>query len=315
MQAVPAFDDEVRRRLARRYGPGIAALFEALPARLTDLAQEWQLELGPLIQRGTVSVVICCRRTENEPAVLKISPDLPRIAAEGAALISWHTPHVQKVIARSTEHGALLMEEIRPGTALDESGRLPPLPALAELVRALHDTALHDTALPVPIVPSVADRIAALFSAGTANYARRPDLLTVIPAELYDRGRRAALALAAETSVGEVLLHGDLTAVNVLDGGTRRGLVAIDPAPCSGDPAFDAVDLLLWHVADLTGLIARATELASRLGLCAERMVRWCAAFAPMAALERAEAAAPGSLAAGQLSVRLGMLLELADRN
>jgi streptomycin 6-kinase len=306
MQAVPTFDDEVRRRLARRYGPGIAAWFGTLPARLTDLAQEWQLELGPLIQRGTVSVVICCRLADDEPAVLKISPDLPRIAVEGAALSSWHTPHVPKVIARSTEHGALLMEAIRPGTALDESGQLPPLPALADLVRAL-----HDTAPPVPIVSSVADRIAALFDAGKANYARRPDLLTVIPAELYDRGRRAALALAAETSVGQVLLHGDLTAVNVLDGGTRRGLVAIDPAPCSGDPAFDAVDLLLWQVADLTGLIARATDLASRLDLCSERMVRWCAAFAPMAALERAEAAPPGSLAAE----RLGMLLELADRN
>jgi len=304
MQAAPILDDQVRRRLARRYGPGIAAWFDTLPARLTELAHEWRLELGPLIQRGTVSVVVCCRRADGRPAVLKISPDLPRIATEGAALAAWHTRQVPEVLAHSTDHGALLMEAIRPGTALDESGELPPVSALADLVRAL-----HETAPPATTGPSLADRIAALFRAGEANYARRPELLELIPAARYDRGRRAARALAAETSAGPVLLHGDLTPVNVLDGGAGRGLVAIDPAPCAGDPAFDTVDLLFWQVDDLAGLIARATELAARLDLSAERMVRWCAAFAPMAALERAEATAPVS--AGRLS----MLLELAERN
>jgi streptomycin 6-kinase len=31
-----------------------------------------------------------------------------------------------------------------------------------------------------------------------------------------------------------------LTPSSILDGGAERGLVAIDPAPCLGDPAFDA---------------------------------------------------------------------------
>jgi streptomycin 6-kinase len=305
-QATPAFDDEVRRRLARRYGPEVAAWFETLPARLSELAHEWQVELGPLIQRGSVSVVVTCRLKDGGSAVLKISPDLRRIAIEGASLIAWHTPHVPKVIAQHADHGALLMEAIRPGTALDQSGDSPSTWALAALVRAL-----HDTAPPVPTVPPVTDRIAALFGAGEANYARRPDLLDVVPRELYDRGQRAALALAADTSSGQVVLHGDLTAVNVLDGGTRRGLVAIDPAPCSGDPAFDTVDLLMWQVADLAGLTARATDLGARLDLSCQRMLQWCAAFAPMEALERAAATPPGSARSG----RLRMLLELAERN
>jgi streptomycin 6-kinase len=302
-QPTGLLDDQVRRRLARRYGPAIADWFETLPGRLVDLAHEWQVRLGPLIQRGSVSVVIRCRLPDNRPAVLKISPDLPRIATEGAALRCWQTPHVPTVLAQHTEHGALLMEAIRPGTALDESGQVPAASALAGLLRALHENAPS-----VATVPPLADRIEALFRAGTANYARRPELLDLIPRALYDRGRRAALALAAETSAGQVVLHGDLTAVNVLDGGAHRGLVAIDPAPCSGDPAFDTVDLLLWQVADLAGLSARADDLAARLGLCAERLVRWCAAFAPMEALERAEAAQPST---GPVH----MLLELTDRN
>jgi streptomycin 6-kinase len=42
-----------------------------------------------------------------------------------------------------------------------------------------------------------------------------------------------------------VLLHGDLHLGNVLDGGPSRGLVAIDPKACLGDPCFDAVDYVV----------------------------------------------------------------------
>jgi len=80
-----------------------------------------------------------------------------------------------------------------------------------------------------------------------------------------------------------VLLHGDLTAVNVLDGGQSRGLVAIDPAPCVGDPAFDAVDLVFWRAEDVAAIEARADQLEGPV-------LEWCAAFAPMVALELAEA-------------------------
>jgi streptomycin 6-kinase len=87
-----------------------------------------------------------------------------------------------------------------------------------------------------------------------------------------------------------VLLHGDLTPVNVLDGGAERGLVAIDPAPCLGDAAFDAVDLLLWQTATTTEIEARAEQLAPLLRVERRRLLGWCTAFAGMVALELAEA-------------------------
>jgi streptomycin 6-kinase len=87
------------------------------------------------------------------------------------------------------------------------------------------------------------------------------------------------------------LLHGDLTPSNILDGGSERGLVAIDPAPCLGDDlAFDAVDLLLWQADDVELIAARAEQLARARGVDAGRMLDWCIAFAGMTALELAEA-------------------------
>jgi streptomycin 6-kinase len=76
--------------------------------------------------------------------------------------------------------------------------------------------------------------------------------------------------------------------MDLLAGGAERGLVAIDPAPCLGDAAFDAVDLLLWQADDLKTIQARAERLAAATGLDPERLLGWCAASAGMIALELA---------------------------
>src|SRR6185295_6079650 len=123
-----------------------------------------------------------------------------------------------------------------------------------------------------------------LYEAGRKNYERRPDLAAVIPLELYERGRRLAMRLAADAPVS-VLLHGDLTPANILDGGEQRGLVAIDPAPCLGDPAFDAIDLVLWRAKDVETITARVEQFAPTIGTTARRLAQWCSAFAAMTAL------------------------------
>jgi len=78
---------------------------------------------------------------------------------------------------------------------------------------------------------------------------------------------------------------------NILDGGAERGLVTIDPAPCLGDAAFDADDLILWQADDLATIEARAQRLARAAGMDARRLLDWCAAFAGMFALELASQA------------------------
>ncbi|HEU5277530.1 MAG TPA: aminoglycoside phosphotransferase family protein [Gaiellaceae bacterium] len=282
--SVPKLDRELRLRLARRFGGAVDAWFDALPDVLTDLGERWSLEWGMLIQRGSMSVVIRCRTAEGRQAVLKTSPERTRIAYEAAALASWSTPHVPAVLAVDESAGALLIEAIEPGTSLAEAAAYPAVERVAALL-----TSLHEDGVPDPRYRPVADHIAYLFDAGLKNYERRPDLAEVVPPELYAHGRRLAMRLAADAGP-TVLLHGDLTPANVLDGGAARGLVAIDPAPCLGDPAFDAVDLVLWQAADVEAIALRAEQLAPAVGGGAGRLLDWCSAFAGMVALELAEA-------------------------
>jgi streptomycin 6-kinase len=283
---VPELGDRLRHRLERRFGPSVATWLDDLPQVLAALGERWGAVLDSTIERGSMSVVLRCRTADGSPAVLKVSPDRERIAHEAAALGCWRTPQVPRVLAVDTAAGALLVEAIRPGTALDESRTCPDVDAVASLMSALHQHGQRQQHRYRPL----RDRITHLFESGRTNYERRPDLAAVVPPALYEQGRRLALRLAADPG-GAVLLHGDLTPANVLDGGAQRGLVAIDPAPCEGDPAFDAVDLLLWEVTDPSTVDARAHRLARASGLSYRRLRAWCAAFAAMSALEVAEAA------------------------
>jgi streptomycin 6-kinase len=282
--SLPELDEELRLRLGRRFGSAIDAWFDALPAVLSNLAEHWDIEWGTLIQRGSMSVVIRCRTADGRPAVLKASPERERVAHEAAALASWKTIHVPAVLAVDESVGALLIEAVEPGTPLVESAAYPRFESLLALL-----TSLHEDGVPGPSYRPVADHIAYLFDSGMKNYERKPDLAEVIPPELYARGRRLAMRLAADAAP-TVLLHGDLTPANVLDGGAERGLVAIDPAPCLGDPAFDAIDLVLWRAEDVETIALRAEQLVPAIGADAHRLLDWCAAFAGMVALEIAEA-------------------------
>jgi hypothetical protein len=150
-------------------------------------------------------------------------------------------------------------------------------------------TSLHANGVPDPSYPPLEHRVAYLFNSGASPYERHPELLELIPPELYERGRQLATRLAESVSP-IALLHGDLTPSNILDGGAQRGLVAIDPAPCLGDDlAFEAIDLLLWQADDVDTIAARAKLLAPAIGADTSHLFEWCTAFAAMTALELAE--------------------------
>jgi hypothetical protein len=191
-------DDEVRHRLSRRYGSAIGPWFDALPTVLEGLARTWRLDIRSVVRRGGVSLVLSCRDPLGTPLILKVSPHRQRIAVEARALSACRTQHVPHVVASHTGNGALLMEAIRPGVAVDESSRLPATAALAELVQALHE---HGP--PSSSVPALEDRVASLYRSGEASYRRRPDLEDLVPRVVYERGRRAARTLARRASRGE----------------------------------------------------------------------------------------------------------------
>jgi streptomycin 6-kinase len=220
---------------------------------------------------------------------------------EAAALRSWRTVHVPAVLDVDEKDGALLIEAIEPGTPLAESPAYPDVESVAALLRSL-----QAGGRPGSVYQPVAERIVNLFGSSSKLYKWKPGLVKLIPPEVYERARELALRLAGEPSAG-VLLHGDLTPVNILDGGVARGLVAIDPAPCVGDPAFDVVDLMLWRADDVATIDWRVEQLAPAIGAETGRLHRWCAAFAGMVALEIAERSS-------DVQPHLAPLVELASR-
>ena len=298
---IPRIDAGVRQRLTARFGSAVEPWLDELPGVLTALAERWRFELGSPIPRGSVSAVFRCRMAGGRPAVLKTSPDRARLASEAAALEAWDTAHAPAVIALDEQLAALLLEAIEPGTPLIVSGAYPAAERLAELLNSMHGSGDPDGSY-----PTVEQRVGYLFDSSAKLYERHPELIALVTPHLYERGRERATRLARH-DVPIVMLHGDLTPSNILDGGAERGLVAIDPAPCVGDAAFDAVDLILWQADDLETIEARADLLAAAADMDVRRLFDWCSAFAGMCALELAN---EGNVR----HARIEALLELASQ-
>jgi streptomycin 6-kinase len=281
-----------RDRLARRHsGPAFDAWWDALPRLTRELARRWNLELGEPIPRGNTSLLVRCTR-DGRAGVLKLSPELELAADEARALRAW-APTGRVPAVWEHEGGALLLEAIVPGTVVERAaltdiaalledlhaappGGLPPAPPRGfsrpppgGLPSALPGGLPHAPpgGLPPDGFPPLSERVEFVYDLWI------PRCQGVARADL-DRARELALELAASYAGPAALVHGDLHPGNVLLG--SRGLVAVDPRACAGDPAFDAIDWVLWHAEDRAEVERRAHELAAD--------IRWITAFAPLLA-------------------------------
>ncbi|UED88683.1 aminoglycoside phosphotransferase family protein [Streptomyces profundus] len=268
----------VTTRLVGRFGPGVAAWCAEAPRLIARLASRWGLTLGAPLPDGASSVTLRCRWPDGTPAVLKLSPErallveqtgmLERFAASG---------RVPAVLALDEEAGAMVLTEIVPGTPAEH---LPAasLPARwAELLAALHD-------VPPPARPTRTLR--GRMDESFARVGRRlsdPAIGARLDAAAWERAIRRCGRLL-DTAPTTVLLHGDLHLGNVLDGGAERGLMAIDPKACVGDPCFDAVDYVVAG-AGLEGVEARCARVATACGLDGDRLHAWSRVIAPFAAV------------------------------
>jgi len=247
-------DPDVSAPIRPRPGRDGPAWIDALPERRRQLAAAWGLTLeAPFTSR-----VVACRRSDGTPAVLKLSPDTRLVAAEADALALWAGAGVTPAVLERADD-ALLLERVEPGTRVLDGGVVPSGADVAALVAPLHRRA------PAGRFPSLRERLTSTFGAA-ARRGLDPGLL--------DRGLAACLELAGDAPA--TLLHGDLHGGNVLRGGRGR-LVAIDPRPCVGDPAFD---LVAWVLAGPGDPRERARELAAATGLDAERLLAWTRATA-----------------------------------
>ena len=208
-----------RAFIARMFGDEGRAWIAALPARHAELASRWQLELGPELPGGLLSCAREARRFDGSRAILKIGSPWPRTSDEIAALRAWDGNGAALLLEADEQVGALLLERVQPGTHPTSATATE----VAEVLRALH--------IPPLAGLETLDALARRRIARAVDQGRAP-------------GAKAEWALAKVVELERdppvpVLLHGDFDERNLITC-TRRGLCAIDPLPCVGDPAYDA---------------------------------------------------------------------------
>ncbi|SCF07530.1 streptomycin 6-kinase [Micromonospora haikouensis] len=268
--------ETIANRLEPRFGKAAHRWAGTLPQRLTDLVAEWGLDLGEQLKSGNSSVVFRCTGPQGE-AVLKLSPDSYAVREE-VDMLRQFGPSGRVPVVLAAARGAVLLESIRPGTLVEKMAQ-PPTPAdYADFL-----TDLHAAGDPAAAPRQLTDWIDVLFNSAVRRGA---DLAG------SKRLRDDLFAVPTET----VLLHGDLHLGNVLSGGAR-GLVAIDPMACAGDPCFDAVDYVLEGL-DRAEMVRRRDELAAAAGIDVDRLDMWCRVTAPIGATYVSNPAHSAELAA-----------------
>jgi streptomycin 6-kinase len=272
-------------RLRARFGASVEPWWERLPTALAELRDRWDLDLEDPVGRGNTSLVVRCRRDDGRRAILKLIPESVIARQEALALRrfepSGHTPLVWGYDAAI---GALLLEEIPGAVPVAEARREVHTCEISALIAGLRGV---DAPGAAQQVATLASRVEFIFELWIRRRATSADASRLVSVAQLQRGRERASALAGDRGT-QVLLHGDLHPANVLDGGSTRGLVAIDPRPCVGDAAFDVIDWVFWGTHQRHAWEARARAIASTLDLHPERCWEWCRAIAPIIATSAA---------------------------
>ncbi|MFF8785906.1 aminoglycoside phosphotransferase family protein [Streptomyces sp. NPDC015125] len=264
------------------------AWLDRLPGIVRGIEERWELRLGAPFHGGSCSWVAPAEQPGGGSAVLKVTWPHREADGEAPALRAWDGSGAVRLLRRSREEGALLIERCRPGIPLGESA-LPSAERLdlaAGLLRELW-------AAPPP--PDGELERVDLVCAEWADILQER-MLRLRPG--YDPG---LVALGADllrtlpaTAAREVVVHGDFNPGNVL-AAERRPWLAIDPKPMVGDPAYDPWPLLTQLDVPFAlpdprrALRMRYAQVADVLGEDPGRLLAWSVARAVESALWSAD--------------------------
>jgi streptomycin 6-kinase len=247
-----------------------------LASRLSACLLRWELRPGARLRGGARSEVLACTSAAGDEMVLKLAGTPGAARSEAAALTAWSgTGAAVRLLAADPGLGGLLLERIRPGTALPGFADAVAIPVAADLLGRLHQAAPGTNHFPA--LCDVYQRMEgqAREDARYEQRRRNDPARAVAGLRRLAAARAAALELCATTSA-PVLLHGDFLDKNLLLAGDTY--LAIDPIPSRGDPCADVGFFAAGHPPP-SAILDRAGAIAARLGLDERRARRWAAVF------------------------------------
>lgn len=243
------------------------------------MLDRWDLAAGGSLPGGYAGTVLAVTRSDGSPAVLKIGFPHPEGIPEAVALEAYPPGTAPLVLRQDPWTWSMLLERIDPGTQLGRAG----LATDAALHAGAGLLARIGRATPAAGIPELRDVVRGYSAAARARWtAHREHLDTLGASDLVSSALEDLAGLADEVDGDGVMLHGDFNPGNILC--SPAGVIAIDPKPMVGDPAFD-----LWPlVSQLGAPFARAdppSALAGQLELAAaaagcdpRRAARWASA-------------------------------------
>ncbi len=243
-----------------------------LPHTLQTVAELWSLELTRSTYDLSFHWVAPATTQDGGPAVLKLGvPGEAHLEREAAALRAYDGYGAARLLARASDHGALLIERLRPGhnaAAMVPHADEDATSAVTEVLSRLHEASPDGVALPE--VSALREDFQALLASPELPGPPRP---------LVERALGLLDELCADTA-RRCVVHGDLHHDNVL-AASRTPWLAIDPHGHLGDPGYD-VGAMLFNPRigerddQLLALVdARLEQLADELAMAPERVVAW----------------------------------------
>lgn len=250
-----------------------------LPDLVDDLAEDWSLDVGDVVEPLTFNFIVSARLQDGSPCILKLGFAGGGMERELEALKFFDGRGAVRVLRDDPQRWAMLLKRVEPGTpltAVDDDERATSI--AASVMRELHRPISGDRPF-----PTVADLAAGLlvrehFQGGTGPF----------PVALVDRAQGLFRELIA--SSGEpVLLHGDLHHWNILDAGGGSWL-AIDPKGVVGESEYEVGAFIrnptpgLMERPDARNLLERRIhQLSDELGFDRKRVHGWSLATAVLA--------------------------------
>lgn len=265
-------NDQFVAKMHRMYGELGQRWCANLPAHLDQLAQQWQLILGPTFDLSFNYVCQATRIADGRAVVLKTGVPTPEFMGELTMHRHYAGRGAVNCLETDAEKYAVLLERVYPGTRLLDAvtDDTEATTIVANLIRQ----SLYPAAADLHI-PSIYDWADDAFTHAINVCTTRNDLIDIN--HIY---RAQAIFANNPQTTPYLALHGDLHHGNILR--DAHGWCIIDPQGVRGNTAYECTAFLrnpqpqLSQHPDCVGLtITRITTMSKILQIPARDIAMW----------------------------------------